>query len=129
MINIIPTNIVSVNDKDETFPRPKKYFPPPPIIGTYYEYIDVNKDENLRKSVTQFFHKKIIKWISSYPEFKHLKPYQKKFDTEKGYMLIYNIIRKFTKDYNINWFDLKDYYPTFKDYLKFNLLQYAKEYL
>ena len=28
--------------KDETLPRPNKYFPPPPINGTYYEYIDVN---------------------------------------------------------------------------------------
>lgn len=128
MINIIPTPNVII-DSNEKYIRPKKYFPPPPIIGTYYEYIDVNKDKNLRKSVTQFFHKKVLKWISSYPEFSHLKQYQKKFDTQKGYELIYNMIRKFTKEYNVNWFDLKDYYPTFKDYLKFNLLKYAKEHL
>ena len=109
--------------------RLRRYYPPPPIIGTYFEYIDVNKDENLRRSVTNFFHKKVIKWTSKYPEFSHLKKYSLKIKTDKGYGLIYNMIRKFTKEYNINWFDLKDYYVTFKDYLKFNLLQYSEEYL
>ena len=47
--------------------RVRKYFPPPPVIGTLIEYIDVNKDKDLRKSVTTFFHKKIIKWITNYP--------------------------------------------------------------
>ena len=129
MNNIILTQSIDNNPMNETFPRPKKYFPPPPIIGTYYEYIDVNKDKNLRKSVTDFFFKKVNKWISTYSDFKHLKQYSKKMNSDKGYMLVYNMIRKFTKDYNINWFDLKDYYVTFKDYLKFNLVQYIKEYL
>jgi len=127
MTNIIITS--NNNNVKETFPRPKKYYPPPPIIGTYYEYIDVNKDKRLRKSVTDFFYKKVNKWVSTYPEFSHLKPYSKKLKTDNGYELIYNMIRKFTKDNHINWFDLKDYYVTFKDYLKYNLLKYSKEHL
>ena len=60
--------IISIRNMDQNnlTPRIKKYYPPPPVIGTYFEYIDVNKDENLRKSVTTFFHKKVIKWSSSY---------------------------------------------------------------
>lgn len=117
------------NNNSSAHNRIKKFYPPPPIIGTYFEYIDVNKDENLRNSVTNFFHKKVIKWIKKYPEFSHLKKFSSKINSNKGYDLIYNMIRKFTKEYNINWFDLKDYYVTFKDYLKFNLLQYSEKYL
>ena len=51
--------------------RIKKFYPPPPIIGTYYEYIDVNKDKNLRKLVTTFFHKKVLKWANEYSEFSY----------------------------------------------------------
>ena len=33
------------------------YFVPPPLIGTYYKYQDVNNDEKLRKKVTTTFKK------------------------------------------------------------------------
>ena len=75
-------------DQNNSTPRIKKYCPPPPVIGTYFEYIDVNKDENLRKSVTSFFQKKIIKWSSSYPEFSNLKKYKKILSSEEGYKII-----------------------------------------
>ena len=131
MINLSDTfaNSIASANSDETYPRPKKHFVPPPIIGTYYEYIDVNKDKELRKSITNFFYKKINKWISSYPDFTHLKSYSAKFKTKQGYNLVYNIIRKFTKENNINWFDLKDYYNIFKEYIKYNLLKFIKIYL
>jgi hypothetical protein len=120
--------IISIRNMDQNnlTPRIKKYYPPPPVIGTYFEYIDVNKDENLRKSVTTFFHKKVIKWSSSYPEFSNLKKYIKKISSDTGYKLVYNLIRKFIKEYNINWYDLRDYYPTFKDYLKYHLINYIQ---
>lgn len=106
--------------------RVRKYFPPPPVIGTLIEYIDVNKDKDLRKSVTTFFHKKIIKWITNYPEFSHLKKYLKKIKSEEGYDLMYQLIRSFVKAYQINWYDLKDNYVVFKDFLKFKLAEYLK---
>ncbi len=109
-----------MTDNNSEF-RIRKYYPPPPLIGTFFEYIDVNKDTSLRKSVTMFFHKKVIKWVSSYEEFSHLKKYKTTLNSEEGYKLIYNLIRKFVKDYNINWYDLRDYYPTFKDYLRYQL--------
>ena len=108
--------------------RIKKYFPPPPVIGTYFEYIDVNKNKDLRKKVTTFFHKKVIKWVSSseYPGFSHLKSHQKKLSSEEGYKLIYNLIRYFVKRYNINWYDLKDNYSLFKDFLRAKLGEFLK---
>tara|TARA_E500000178_G_C16951581_1_gene721543 strand:- start:931 stop:1272 length:342 start_codon:yes stop_codon:yes gene_type:complete len=104
--------------------RIKKYFPPPPLIGTYYEYIDVNQDKDLRKLVTDFFYKKVIKWVTNYPEFSHLKKHIKKLKSSEGYNLIYNLIKKFVKEYNLNWFDLRDNYPTFKDFLRFQIGNY-----
>ena len=101
--------------------RIKKFFPPPPFIGTFFEYTDVNKDENLRRKVTQFFHKKVIKWVSKYPEFSHLKSHRNKLEKEEGYTLVYNLIRYFVKKYNINWYDLKGHYPIFKDFLRAKL--------
>ena len=101
--------------------RIKKYFPPPAIIGTYFEYTDINKDKNLRKKITQFFHKKTIKWVSSYPEFSHLIKYQKKLKTEEGFKVIYKLIRYFVKKYNINWYDLRDNYSIVKDFIRAKL--------
>ena len=101
--------------------RIKKYFPPPPVIGTFFEYTDVNKDETLRKKVTQFFHKKTIKWVTTYSEFSHLKSKIKKIESEEGYKTIYNLIRYFVKRYGINWYDLKDHYPIFKDFIRAKL--------
>ena len=109
-------SIRNMTSNNTLVPKIKKYYPPPPIIGTYFEYIDVNKDEKLRLSVTSFFHRKIIKWVSSYPEFSNLKKYTSKISSDDGHKLIYKLIRKFVKEYNINWYDLKDYYVTFKDY-------------
>ena len=117
-------SIRNMTSNNTLVPKIKKYYPPPPIIGTYFEYIDVNKDEKLRLSVTSFFHRKIIKWVSSYPEFSNLKKYTSKISSDDGYKLIYKLIRKFVKEYNINWYDLKDYYVTFKDYIKYNLIKY-----
>ena len=104
--------------------RVKKYFPPPPIIGSYFEYIDLNKDEKVRERTTEFFHKKVIKWASTYKEFNHLKPKLKKIESEEGKKVVYNLIRYFVKVYNINWWHLKDHYVIFKDFLRAKLGQF-----
>ncbi len=106
--------------------RFKKYYPPPPVIGTLVEYIDLNKDKNLRRKVTEFFYKKVLKWVSKYPEFKHLKKYSKKLESAEGFEIVYQLIRHFIKSYNINWYDLRDYYVIFKDFLRVKLLEHLK---
>ena len=39
---------------------------------------------------------------------------------------MYQLIRSFVKAYQINWYDLKDNYVVFKDFLKFKLAEYLK---
>ena len=47
---------------------------------------------NLRKDVTNFFHKKIIKWITNYSEFNHHKDKLEFLESIDGKMHIYNFI-------------------------------------
>lgn len=106
----------TINDK-----RILKYFVPPPIVTTVVEYQNINKDENLRKNVTDFFLKKSIKWIENYDEFKHLKNKLELLKSNKGYNIIYNLLREFVKKGSNNWFDLRNNYDVIKDYLRYKL--------
>lgn len=98
-------------------PNVKRYWPVPPLIDSVFEYQDINNDVNLRKDVTEFFHKKILKWIDEYPEFTHLKSQKKYLQTNEGKMQIYNLLRHFIKKSAINWYDLRDNYSLIKQYL------------
>lgn len=98
-----------------------KYFIPPPIVTNIIEYQDINKDKKLRTDVTNFFLKKSIKWIDHYKEFNNLKNKITLLKSEKGYKIIYNLLRKFIKRGNNKWFDLRSNYEIIKDYLKYEL--------
>ena len=108
--------MTTINDK-----RVLKYFIPPPNITSVIEYQNVNKDERLRKNVTDFFLKKSIKWIENYKEFEHLKNKQELLKSTKGYNIIYNLLREFVKKGSNNWFDLRENYDVIKDYLRYKL--------
>jgi len=108
--------MTTINDK-----RVLKYFIPPPIITSVIEYQNVNKDERLRKNVTDFFLKKSIKWIEKYKEFEHLKNKLELLKSNKGYNIIYNLLREFVKKGSNNWFDLRENYDVIKDYLRYKL--------
>jgi hypothetical protein len=71
--------------------------------------------------MTTFFLKKTIKWLKSCDKFKHLKNTLPKITSDNGYNIIYNLLKIFIKDNDVNWFDLKDYYVNVKDYLKYKL--------
>ena len=80
----------------------KKYYPVPPIKHEMiYEYQNINKDMNLRYSVTLFFVEKVKKWINKYPKFEQFK------STTISYDLIYKILRKIVKKTGYNWYDLR----------------------
>jgi hypothetical protein len=102
-------------------PKFKKYWPVPPLINSIYEYQNVNKDINLRKDVTNFFHRKILKWIEKYPDLTHLKSQKSYFESYKGKKHIYNLLRHFIKKSDINWYDLRDNYTIIKEYLLKNI--------
>jgi hypothetical protein len=88
-----------------------------PLIESTYQYQNINKDMNLRKDVTKFFQRKILKWIDNYSEFSHLKSQKKHLESIEGQMHIYNLLRKFIKRSKINWYDLRDNYTLVKEYL------------
>jgi len=88
----------------------KKYYPPPPIQDSIYEYQNLNKDPKLRNEVTNFFKKKVLKWINKYPEFEILKSKNINYDS------IFKILRKIVKKKNLNWYELRSKSHKFKKY-------------
>ena len=102
-------------------PEFRRYWPVPPVIESVFEYQNVNADLHLRKEVTEFFHKKVIKWINNYPEFSKHKSKLTSINSIDGQMHIYNLLRKFIKKSGINWYDLRDNYSIIKEYLNANL--------
>lgn len=93
-----------------------------PMITTIREKVDINKDPQLRKTITTFYYKKAKKWMENYKDFKHTKKNLKIIKSNKGYKIIYNLLRKFVKKNKVNWYELrKPYYEVVKDYLKFEL--------
>lgn len=113
--------INNILNENKDFNRPLQYFVPPPIIESTLTYQDVNKDPKLRELLTDFFYKKTIKWVSTYNDFKHLKKSLSLLKSKEGYNIIYNLLRVYVKQNNINWYDLKEYYNNVKDYLKYKL--------
>jgi hypothetical protein len=118
--------LVNLYQREELKPLTEKpgfrrYWPVPPVIESVFEYQNVNTDLYLRKDVTLFFHKKVIKWINNYPEFSQHKSKLNLLNSVDGQMHIYNLLRKFIKKSGINWYDLRDNYSIIKEYLNANL--------
>ena len=100
----------------------KNFFVPPPYITTLRRVYDINNDPQLRKTVTSFYYKKCKKWMKEYKEFKHTKKNLKKIESDDGFKIIYNLIRKFVKLNNVNWYELREKnYQLVKDFLKYEL--------
>jgi hypothetical protein len=100
----------------------KNYFVPPPFITTLRLVEDINKDPQLRKTITTFYYKKAKKWMNEYKEFKHTKKNLSKIESKDGYKIIYNLLRKYVKNFKINWYELrKPNYLLVKDFLKYEL--------
>ena len=93
------------------------YFIPPPFITETYSYQNVNKDPNLRESITIFYYNKVIKWIEKSSEFKKYKSKVPFMKTKKGYIHVYKLLRSFVKRYDSNWYDLKKQYDNVKEYI------------
>ena len=98
-----------------------KYFPPPPIIGTFYKYPNINKDKKLQKLVTDKFLKKLLKWLKSDNQYSHLKSKFNLFKTKKGFNVLHKFLKKLVKNADIKWYDLEDKTQLVKDYLIYKL--------
>ncbi len=101
--------------------RIKRYWVPPPVIQSYIEYQDINKDKKLRANVTDYFYDKTKEWINKDEDFSKLKSNISFIQTTDGYKHIYNILRKYIKKKKLNWYDLKDNTNSVKKYIKHNL--------
>ena len=99
----------------------KSYIPTTKIVENTYQYQDINKDTNLRRNVTLFFHKKILKWINKDTDFEKLKPKLEFYESKRGKKHIYKLLRNFVKITETNWYNLEDIYLTVKKYLLKNL--------
>jgi len=118
--------LVNLYKKEEIKPlidKPdyRRYWPVPPVYESVFEYQNVNTDLHLRKEITEFFHKKVLKWIKNYPEFSEHKSKLGFLESIEGQMHIYNLLRKFIKKSGINWYDLRDNYSIIKEYLNSQL--------
>lgn len=113
-----------INIKDNNINSDSKYYPAPPYILSYYKYQNVNADKNLQKMVTEKFLDKVIYWIKNDKQYKKYKKLYKNFHSDKGYRIIYNLLRLFIKKTNANWYDLSDMEPLIKDYLEYKLNEY-----
>lgn len=118
--------LVNLYKKEEIKPltdKPdyRRYWPVPPVYESVFEYQNVNTDLHLKKEVTDFFHKKVLKWIKNYPEFSEHKSKLGFLESIEGQMHIYNLLRKFIKKSGINWYDLRDNYSIIKEYLNSQL--------
>lgn len=116
----LPLNLLIKNNNNNVpnqQPAIRRYWPVPPLIDHIVEYQNVNKDINLRKDVTKFFHEKILKWINEYEEFNIHKSKLSFLKSTDGQIYIYNLLRHFVKKSGINWYDLRDNYKIIKEYL------------
>lgn len=98
-------------------PEFRRYWPVPSVMPSVFEYQNVNNNLTLRKDVTAFFHKKVLKWINTETAYKKFKSKEQFLESIDGQMHIYALLRKFIKHSGINWYDLRDNYALIKDFL------------
>ena len=120
LLTKIITNTPTVTTTDNTtVPTVRRYWPVPPVVPSVYQYQNINKDVNLRNTVTKFFQKKIIKWINNndLPANGSNNRTIQFIETLDGRKHIYDLLRHFVHKADINWYDLKDNYHLIKKYL------------
>jgi hypothetical protein len=84
-------------------------------------YQDISEDEDLQEDVTKYYLKKTLKWIKKDNTFSKLKKFKKILESDKGYKVIYKILKKFLiKNNKLKWYDLRDKsnYEDIQDYIR-----------
>lgn len=97
--------------------KTKLIFLPPPFTSSYFTYQNVNVDPNLRKNVTDHYFDLIPQLLQNDNRFKTLKKHKKLFQDKKGYELVYKVLQRYTRKYDINWYDLRTQHQDTIDYL------------
>ena len=97
------------------------YFPPPPFIPTVRTYQNVNRDENLQKSVSMKFKQHTIYWMENDKSYRSVKKYLKDIKGRNGEMIIRKILNLFVIRGNTNWYDLELQYDLIKRFILYKL--------
>lgn len=92
--------------------KQKLIFLPPPFTSTFFNYQNVNADPKLRKDVTDHFFDKI-----NFTKTSLITKNKKLLSSRQGYEIIYKILRRFTKKYDLNWYDLRSIENDTLDYI------------
>jgi hypothetical protein len=116
-ISLLTNNLnnTSIFSNNNTITKPSKYFLVPGQDYQYnYYYQNINKDPSLRKQITEFYTDELYEWFEYDSSLSKLKSIITKSNYKKNRNTIYKILRQFVNSYNVNWFDLKDYYRPIK---------------
>ena len=89
----------------------------PVVAPSVIQYQNVNVDTTLRTDVTKFFNRKVIKHITKHSDLNHLEKELPFLKSSDGWKFIYKLLRRFVKNTQINWYDLRDNYRTVRDYI------------
>ena len=90
----------------------------PSMLSTQYEYVNVNKDPNLRKKMVKYYLTKIDEWMESDKNWKSVKVKTESNDFIKK---LYKLLRKYVKKSDAEWYDLIDNRSVVKDYLRYRI--------
>lgn len=88
-----------------------------PVVPSVIQYQNLNADITLRTDVTKFFNRKVIKHITKHSDLNHLEKELPFLKSSDGWKFIYKLLRRFVKNTQINWYDLRDNYRTVRDYI------------
>lgn len=106
--------------------KDKYIFLPPPFTSTFFTYQNVNVDPNLRKNVTDYYFDLMDSLLKNDKRFKLLKKHSKFLSSKQGYEIIYKVLKRYTKKYDINWYDLRSQNENTLDYLSDKLIKVLK---
>lgn len=108
-------NDQAINNK--FIPEVRRVWPVPIINNSVYEYQNINKDVNLRKDVTEYYHNELTKWASTDRKYSYLDKFIHSRNEIDNKMKVYHLLRKLVKKTSLNWYDLRDRYSIVKEYL------------
>lgn len=103
--------------------KTRMIFLPPPLSRFPLTYQNVNADPQLRKNVTDHYFDLLPQLVKEDNRFKKLKKHLKMLQTRKGYDLVYKILRRYTRKYDINWYDLRSQNQDTLDYLSRKMIR------
>jgi hypothetical protein len=78
---------------------------------------DLNKDITLKKKVVKYYRNHLIKWIKN-----DSIDMSDSIKTESGVQTVYNLLKQFVKDNNVNWYDLRNHHSDIKTFIKRKIL-------